>query len=796
MPVGGGDIGCNVWIEHGELLVYFQRSGSFSEIGEYLKMGRLRVKLSPNPLADALSFRQELKLRDGYIEIEAAGGGDAAFSVKLRVWVEVDRPVIHLDIDAAQPVEVTATYENWRFKDRDLKDGQYGERFGCFSLEGYPGRVTKLKDNVDFHGDGVLFYHRNPADSLIPGLLIRQQGLENYSSQIPDNIGNRTFGGIFLGENFAPVGISEGNYMGTAFRAWSLKSRQPASAHRLFVAIHIAQTRDAAEWKADILKLASAAMEKVADRLAATVDWWHRFWQRSWIVINPDRPDPDSKVWQAGRNYNLFRYQLGCNAFGDYPTKFNGGNFTVDPVAVETEAFLPGVDSETLAGRCFDPDWRAWGGDIFTAQNQRLLYWPMLKAGDFDAILPQFKLYQRGLVGATVKAKAQFDHAGAVFCEYMSVPGLDHGSGWGWQGDSHRRRGAELPFGHPDINGLGGYNAPVEHGIMANGAVSYHWESQVEHAFMMLEFHRFTGADLRACIPFIEAALVFFDEHYQLRQKMRNGKPLGENGKLVFFPSTSCESYRGAKNPADLIAGITSCIDALLELDDEILPACRKAYYRDSLDRLPEFSYQEIEGDKVLNPAESWMKYQNVECPQFYPLFPFNRFDFASPEITIFRNTWKHGTFPKGMVDSWHQDGIFFARMGMVEEAAEYNVRKLQDSAMRYPTFWGPGHDWLPDHNRGGSGMIGLQEMLMQTNGRKIYLLPAWPREWDADFKLHAPWQTTVTAKVREGRICEIEVSPESRMEDVIDCSAADSSFRNSTRTGTPSFQSHDGFPR
>jgi hypothetical protein len=60
------------------------------------------------------------------------------------------------------------------------------------------------------------------------------------------------------------------------------------------------------------------------------------------------------------------------------------------------------------------------------------------------------------------------------------------------------------------------------------------------------------------------------------------------------------------------------------------------------------------------------------------------------------------------MVQSWHQDGIFFARMGMTQEAREYNTRKMKDSDRRFPTFWGPGHDRVPDHNWGGSGMLGL----------------------------------------------------------------------------------------
>ena len=76
------------------------------------------------------------------------------------------------------------------------------------------------------------------------------------------------------------------------------------------------------------------------------------------------------------RNYQLFRYQLGGNAFGEYPTKFNGGNLIYDPVLVNKKC-------------TYEPDWRQWGGAIHTAQNQRLLYWPMLKTGDFNAIIPQ-----------------------------------------------------------------------------------------------------------------------------------------------------------------------------------------------------------------------------------------------------------------------------------------------------------------------------------------------------------------------------------------------------------------------
>ena len=91
---------------------------------------------------------------------------------------------------------------------------------------------------------------------------------------------------------------------------------------------------------------------------------------------------------------------------------------------------------------------------------------------------------------------------------------------------------------------------------MATRAITYHWESQVEHAYMILEYHRFTGADISHYMPFIKQSLIFFDKHYRAQQKIRNGKELDDNDKLVIISSTSCESYRGAMNPSYLISDL------------------------------------------------------------------------------------------------------------------------------------------------------------------------------------------------------------------------------------------------
>jgi hypothetical protein len=50
--------------------------------------------------------------------------------------------------------------------------------------------------------------------------------------------------------------------------------------------------------------------------------------------------------------------------------------------------------------------------------------------------------------------------------------------------------------------------------------------------------------------------------------------------------------------------------------------------------------------------------------------------------------------------------------------------------------------------------------MVMQTEGDSIFLFPAWPSDWDADFRLQAPGNTIIDAEIRKGKINIIAVNP------------------------------------
>ncbi len=121
-------------------------------------------------------------------------------------------------------------------------------------------------------------------------------------------------------------------------------------------------------------------------------------------------------------------------------------------------------------------------------------------------------------------------------------------------------------------------------------------------------------------------------------------------------------------------------------------------------------------------------------------------------------------------MQGWSYDGQCAAILGLIEEAKRQILFKAGNSNPnhRFPAMWGPNFDWLPDQDHGSNLMSLVQLMLLQCDGDRIRLLPAWPKDWDVQFKLHAPQQTVIECVYRRGLIEKLAVTPESRRADVI----------------------------
>ncbi|RNC66752.1 hypothetical protein D7D25_00265 [Proteiniphilum sp. X52] len=715
MPCGGGDIGLNVWVEKDDVLFYISRSGSFDENNTLLKSGRVRLRLTPNPFRDN-DFSQTLNLSDGKVIIR---GGTTA----IEVWVDVHNPIIHVEVNSKEKVETEVFYENWRYKDRLVRKGEGNQNSYKWAL---PEKLFTKSDIIEVEKEAVCFYHRNSSPTIFD-VTVSQQGLDSVKNRFFNPLENLISGGKLWGDNLKYSHTGYGTYMDTDYQFWSLKSKKPASGHRICVALHTAQEEGIDDWKKALDRISRQADVLSAKQTAQK--WWQDYWERSYIIIDKDRKG--SEAWKTGRNYQLFRYMLGCNAYGAYPTKFNGGLFTFDPVFVDST-------------QAFTPDYRKWGGGTFTAQNQRLVYFPMLKSGDFDMMGAQFDFYLRILRNAEIRSQSYWGHDGACFTEQMENFGLPNPSEYGWKRPDYFDKGIE-------------YNAWLE----------YQWDTVLEFCLMILETNAYNNSDITRYIPFIESCLTFFDEHYTRLAKRRGAKSLDENGHLVLYPGTACETYKMAYNATPTVAALTVVLERLVALDNHPVD---KEKWEGMLSRIPPITTRVMDGRELIAPARLWERVNNVESPQLYPVFPWRLYGIGKKDIHLAINTY---LYDPDMLKfrshvGWKQDNIFAACLGLTDEAKRLTLLKMADGPFRFPAFWGPGFDWTPDHNWGGSGMIGLQEMLVQTVDDKIYLFPAWPKEWNVHFKLHLSGNTIVEAELVNGKLGKLNVSPSHRLKDVI----------------------------
>ncbi|WP_289763044.1 DUF5703 domain-containing protein [uncultured Duncaniella sp.] len=717
MPVGGGDIGMNVWTEDGDVLFYISRSGAYDENNTLLKQGRLRLHI---PGDKSSPFSQRLKLNEGYCELLVNGS-------KVEVWADVFRPVIHVEVESPKAISPELSYESWRYADRPFKKGEGRQNSWKWSS---PKNLVTTRDSIMADGNKVTFFHRNPQSTVFD-VTVAREGLDSVKHKLWNPLANLISGGRLHGDNLRFKGTSDGEYDGTDFRAWNFESVRPSKKHHYTIALHNRQTTEAAEWQNGLDSL-ERTVSLSRDRKASR-DWWRDYWKRSYIA---SPTDADSVVSRMARNYTLFRYMLGCNAYGKEPTKFNGGLFTFDPHHVKaTEAFTP--------------DYRNWGGGTMTAQNQRLVYWPMLKSGDFDMMKPQFDFYNRMLSNAELRSRVYWNHDGACFAEQIELFGLPNMMEYGTKRPAYADPGVE-------------YNAWLE----------YEWDTVLEFCQMMLESARYHGTDISAYRPLIESSLTFFDEHYRYLASRRGSKSLDGDGKLILFPGSGCETYKMTNNAASTVAALRRVTgDYINYMKTQGDTAVSK--WNDLLSRIPEIPHRYLDGRMMIAPAKTWERINNVETPQLYPVWPWRFYGATvgdSAMLDIARNTYLYD--PDALrfrsTTGWKQDNIWAACLGLTDEAFELNSQKWADGSHRFPAFLGPGYDWTPDHNWGGSAMVGLQEMLMQTDGDKIYLFPAWPLGRDISFKLHAPANTTVEAELKEGKLTKLVVTPATRASDIV----------------------------
>ena len=361
MPLAGGNLGLNVWVEKNDLLFLISSPNCMDENGMQVKLGLVRLKFAPAIFGK--TFRQELRLDRSEIVINGKTASGQSASVTL--WCDMDHPVIHAEFGSGEPVNITASYETWSSYQAQFRDG------------------------------GIQWMRRLPEQN--PRRLhdMQAQGMSEFADKIPDPLSKLTCGGRLDARDIAEAGTVSSKFNGMDTRGIAIKTRESVKRLDLTITLRMEQDETVQAWEIALNRDAQKARSCNLSRTRRqALEWWKKFWDRSYIIIAPTSVDKleNDKPWQVARNYQLFRYMLSGNASGRMMTLFNGGLFACDG----------------------NPDRRMWDGCQFMAQNQRLVYWPLLRSGDFDMLKVGLDVYRDRTPMSRLHAKKFWGGEGGV----------------------------------------------------------------------------------------------------------------------------------------------------------------------------------------------------------------------------------------------------------------------------------------------------------------------------------------------------------------------------------------------
>ncbi len=728
MPLGNGDIAAGVYaIEGGDLYLLLAKNDAFTYSGDIFKTGRVKVSISPNPFSKSKLFKQVMDMKTGSVQIEAGG-------MKIKIWADANRPVYHVEIESPDEIEVKAEPELWKRIDKcghnnsDFADSSEQETYN-----------TNPTQDVRVDKNGQIIWYFAVGDRSVFKSDMKYYDVEELIGKYPDPYIHNTFGNLLESPDLTlEEGILSGKGKQFDIRIHSFTKQSP----------------NISEWMNE-LELQAAKQINTEQDWEKHCRWWSDFWERSWIFLS-DNSLPSKKIELNGegykskrtekdgaamvtQSYNVFRYLMACQSRGKVQTKFNGGLFTQPLRCTGDNKWKKVVTQQadgTLLSHEDDRDW----GRRFTFQNQRLLYWPLVASGDFELMEPFFNYYFTLLPVRKAITKAWFEHEGAYYRENIEPTGAERDCG----------RDGKPPKVKPGKNkGQGYYH-------------SFYFTCGLETVAMMLEYVKHsedTDFQKNVLAPFAREILLFFDKHYQR----------DENGMIRLDPAMVLETFWIAVNPAPDIAGLQFCLDELLKL--EVGTDSDKKEWQRFRAEIPPVHLHEINGKKSIAPAQEYRMNKNAENGELYPVFPFSVFGVAQGTENIVEWTMENRT-NKNSFDykCWTQDQIHWAYAGNAKEAQEGLIHRFRhaSSQCRFPVYGSQSPDSCPDFDHFGAGSIALQRMLMQCDGKKIILLPAWPKDWDVDFKLHAPYNTVIEASVIKGKIESLKVTPKLRLQDVI----------------------------
>jgi len=352
--------------------------------------------------------------------------------------------------------------------------------------------------------------------------------------------------------------------------------------------------------------------------------------------------------------------------------------------------------------------------------------------------------------------------------------------------------------------------------LESNGYIHYDYGGNAggtEVSMMILDHFLYSQskAALNKYFPVVNLTLQFFHDHYKNRTA---------DGQLVIWPTQALETYWCAWPPVfegkvgdpaatsncivnDLptVVALHVLLERVLLLPSDVVPADEQAKWLAFQAILPPVPVTTENGYKAVSPYESYpvnSKLHNGETPELYGIHPYRYYSagrklLGKTDTTPAENCFLLGSKIRATCGNgqnnggWTQGIMNAALLGIADVASSMAMARAKTApaaGYRFQGFAPHEQDYEPSADHFANMNSALNWMLVQpaddAAGSSL-VFAAWPCEWDVDFKLHAPMNTTVEAVLKNKKLVRFVVTPASRAPyvHVVNCGG------NSSSTGS-----------
>ncbi|MCA9860135.1 MAG: glycoside hydrolase N-terminal domain-containing protein [Thermomicrobiales bacterium] len=497
-----------------------------------------------------------------------------------------------------------------------------------------------------------------------------------------------------------------------------------------------------------------AASQSVIELREAHHKWWGDFWSRTFVDLSSD----DGQAQRAQRWRDLHLYHMASSSRGELPPKWNGSLFVTSG------------------------DQRRWGSQYWVWTTE-MLYFPLLAADAIDLTEPFFNMYVKQLPNCERAAKQRWGVSGAYFPETTAFDGptvLPDDVAAEFQDVLlGRKPHAELT---PRAKGLCQFDSQLNV-VTEPYKGRFSWISHVASSGSELAIHawwryRYTGDQewLRThAYPLLRGTVEFY--RHLVRKEA--------DGRYHLSGTHAHEDFWGVKDSIMDLAAIRGTAPLAIRAAEilDVDPDLRRRW-KELLENLAPYPMGNAPQAKALTGGalaeDVWAAgylgemdgQHNPEDVWLTPVFPFEDWTLETRNVAtdpIVQKLVDLGPRHKSVLGGAGTNTAIRSAIAAVRAGRGEELPTILD---RYAAAFSPlpnGMSLFEGPTAASVEHLGLltttlQDALLQSVSARpgepevIHVFPAWPKNWNASFRLLARGGFLVSSKFDRGAVLQIEI--------------------------------------